>query len=368
MLTHEKGDLLDTKIRCLFDTMTSLTDDLCAVIDSNGIVHLLDKKLKQALNIEDPVECHGKRLGDIIHCARIHDYHGKCGTNRACLFCGTNITLQQCVANKTAVSNETTLTVLLNGRRIDREYVVKMRPLYNDSQANLVLVALTDASTKKRNTVYEEQLFTMLLDRLSSIYSACSLISELDDKTSSEVILSMEATLSYILRHVQNSFLLKKAETETLEACIWPLLVNEVLGCIDKTVASESIDDFVIYNKTRAHTTVVADRDLLIAAISELIKNALEYREDKKVVVKVTEQVSSVTFLIQNAAVLDDQSRFQIFQRSYTTKDKKGRGLGTYMARIYVEQVLGGKVGFKSSKEFGTVFFIRLPSGQASAI
>jgi sensor histidine kinase regulating citrate/malate metabolism len=48
-----------------------------------------------------------------------------------------------------------------------------------------------------------------------------------------------------------------------------------------------------------------------------------------------------------------------MFKRSFTTKGI-GRGLGTYSMKLLGEKYLKGKVGFESSKQNGTTFYIEI--------
>jgi sensor histidine kinase regulating citrate/malate metabolism len=59
--------------------------------------------------------------------------------------------------------------------------------------------------------------------------------------------------------------------------------------------------------------------------------------------------------------VIPEKVALRIFQRSFSTKAKKGRGIGTYSMKLFGERYLGGKVGFETNEEKGTMFFIELP-------
>lgn len=45
----------------------------------------------------------------------------------------------------------------------------------------------------------------------------------------------------------------------------------------------------------------------------------------------------------------DPKLLLRIFQRSFSTKGAKGRGLGTYSMKLFGETYLGGQVSFRSS-------------------
>jgi len=55
--------------------------------------------------------------------------------------------------------------------------------------------------------------------------------------------------------------------------------------------------------------------------------------------------------------------RLQVFQRSFSTKGGRGRGVGTYSARLLAERYLGGRLSFSSVAGQGTTFVLDLPPG-----
>ena len=69
----------------------------------------------------------------------------------------------------------------------------------------------------------------------------------------------------------------------------------------------------------------------------------------------------AVTLRVHNDGVIAPEVQARIFQRSFSTKAERGRGLGTYSMKLFGERYLGGAVSFVSTPEVGTVFSIRLP-------
>ncbi len=60
-------------------------------------------------------------------------------------------------------------------------------------------------------------------------------------------------------------------------------------------------------------------------------------------------------FWVHSEPMIPRAAQLQVFQRSFTTKGP-GRGLGTYSARLFTEQYLGGRISFTTSEEEGTTF------------
>ena len=93
-----------------------------------------------------------------------------------------------------------------------------------------------------------------------------------------------------------------------------------------------------------------------------MVKNALEaVGPGGQVRLWCEASPQQVTFLVHNPGAIPERAARRVFQRSFTTKRGVGRGLGTYSMKLFGEQYLKGKVGFTSSPETGTEFFIHVP-------
>jgi len=58
---------------------------------------------------------------------------------------------------------------------------------------------------------------------------------------------------------------------------------------------------------------------------------------------------------------MPEEIQSQVFQRSFSTKAKSGRGIGTHSMKLLGERYLGGRVEFLSDEAAGTTFSITLP-------
>jgi sensor histidine kinase regulating citrate/malate metabolism len=91
-----------------------------------------------------------------------------------------------------------------------------------------------------------------------------------------------------------------------------------------------------------------------------MIKNALEAESGKsQVVLKCQQNGVGDRFSVHNQTFIPRDIQLQLFKRSFTTKGV-GRGIGTYSMKLLGEKYLNGKVGFESTPEEGTTFFIDL--------
>jgi signal transduction histidine kinase len=108
---------------------------------------------------------------------------------------------------------------------------------------------------------------------------------------------------------------------------------------------------------------VVSDPTILRRILGNLVKNALEaVRVGEEVVISVTGDAEQITFHVVNPGVIPDHIQRQLFTRSVSSKAALGRGIGTYSAKLFTERYLAGSIGFVSSGEQGTRFWITIPS------
>jgi signal transduction histidine kinase len=104
------------------------------------------------------------------------------------------------------------------------------------------------------------------------------------------------------------------------------------------------------------------DLVLLQRALVNLVKNALEATPaGGEVRIWHEPAQGRVTFAVWNAGAMAPTTALRVFQRYFTTKGERGRGLGTYGAKLIVERCLGGHVSFTTTEAEGTTFRIELP-------
>ena len=112
----------------------------------------------------------------------------------------------------------------------------------------------------------------------------------------------------------------------------------------------------------------VCDPVLLTRVLTNMVKNALE-ATPKGGVVKVWHERHEKRrgFMVENPGLIPAKVAGHVFERCFSTKADRGRGLGTYGAKLLGEQFLGGEVGFAPHGGASTRFFIWIPEQGACA-
>jgi len=106
---------------------------------------------------------------------------------------------------------------------------------------------------------------------------------------------------------------------------------------------------------------VATDPTVARRVIENMVKNAVEATGPDGVVTLGAEEIEeAVAVRVHNPGTIPESVRYQIFQRSFSTKGR-GRGLGTYSMRLLGEEYLGGEVSFTTSEREGTTFLFWIP-------
>jgi hypothetical protein len=102
------------------------------------------------------------------------------------------------------------------------------------------------------------------------------------------------------------------------------------------------------------------DPELLSRVVLNMAVNAVEASfTGESITLSAQLEGSSICFQVHNLGEIPEKIRHRIFQRSFSTKGTVGRGLGTYVMKLFGEGVLHGEVGFETGRQ-GTTFWIRV--------
>jgi signal transduction histidine kinase len=110
-----------------------------------------------------------------------------------------------------------------------------------------------------------------------------------------------------------------------------------------------------------ANISIVTDIRLVKRVLGNMLKNALEALPfGGTALLSCSEEPSHVVFLVHNEGYIPLSTQDNIFHRTFSTKGKN-RGMGTYSMLLLAERYLKGSVGFHSTEDAGTVFYLKIP-------
>lgn len=304
----------------------------------------------------------GLRLGEALSCFGTKIDSGVCGATELCRSCGAARSLAASLAGKNAVSGDCSISRqgVEHLETLDfRIWIWSMR--HGEETFHVALLA--DIRAEKRLDLMERIFYHDILNLVSGMQGVCELMREEEEGTRNAELDLLLFAVERVNDLIQAQRDLTFAERGDYEVAVNKMgslslladitaLMRRDSSCKGKAlaVAPESEDVFF-----------ASDRKLLTRILVNFQKNALEATPAGGVVsAGCDRQDGRVRFWVRNSALVPEEARPQIFRRAFSTKGR-GRGLGTYGAKLFAESYLGGTVGFDSQEGEGTTFFVSLP-------
>jgi signal transduction histidine kinase len=305
----------------------------------------------------------GARPGEAVRCVHADEGPGGCGTGQDCVYCGAVNAVIECLRSHEIVSREARLRTHSSAGGAVLDLLVRAS-FVKAGDYRLVVVALRDIGADKRRLVLEHVFFHDVLNTVTGIQSLAWLLDEGEPGAADEAQHKRElrrlAEQVAEEIHAQRQLLL--AERGELK----PQMSNiSARGLLRDVVAAYQHHNVALGRTlelgSAPDATLTTDPTLLRRILGNLIKNALEATpEGGAVRVAAHSQDDAVVFSVHNPGAMPEAVQRQIFQRSFSTKEGDGRGIGTHSVRLFTERYLGGRVAFTSTEADGTVFTVSL--------
>ena len=332
-----------------------------AILDTNRQIVYANNEFLSLTGKRIINEVLGKRPGEVLSCIHSDTPLG-CGSLDTCIHCGAYNAITESQLKKVEVKRETRITTKKPDGSKGWDLLVTSKP-FGISGQNFFIFFVKDISSEKRRAALEHVFFHDLLNLVTCLSGMLNVISE---QTESEDTLQLIKLSEKIARNIEDEINshknLRDAESGNLKPKYG--IVN-TLDILKSVVEKMNFIDAAKYKKivitdNATQCNIITDISLLQRVLINLIKNAIEASEENsEITVGVEDMEKEVKFWIKNSSILAEDIRLQIFQRSFSTKGVN-RGLGTYSAKLFVEEYLGGKVFFTSSNSQGTVFNVVL--------
>jgi signal transduction histidine kinase len=301
----------------------------------------------------------GRRTGEILSCINAGGVHG-CGTQPSCRTCGALAAMLEAQHCEHAVENSCSLETSA-GTAL--EFAVGAAPLEVGGY-RLLVVSLREISSERRREALEQIFFHDVLNTVTGLRGWADLLARgLEVSESRERV---QALANRLEREIRGQRALLDAEAGTLEPHREVVSAAEVVG---ELLASFSYDAAELGRVLEVEATpepswtLLTDAGLLNRVLANMVRNALE-ATDRGSAVRLfcLKRPAELRFGVANDGVIPRAVALRIFQRSFSTKAARGRGLGTYGMKLLGERYLGGRVAFETTPEAGTRFFIDLPA------
>lgn len=338
--------------------------DLVLILDKNRRIVACNEKARRFFNHTNKIDTIGSKLGEAFGCVHALQDENGCGESEYCFQCGANKGYTDVLNSAGSYENECRIKVDYHGIETVLDFSVYTSNLQLGNNEYIVL-AIKNLESEKRRELLERIFYHDVLNTASIIFGISGMISEVYDTDDFEKYATiLQNTSEQLIQEIQAQRDLTNAEAGKL--VIYPALdnVNDILEKAFQLYQNNSLTkgkDFVC-EYPEGTLIIETDHHFIIRSLGNLIKNALEaINPGGKVSLTAKEYGDNVRFVVANDGVIPKHIQLQIFNRSFSTKAKKGRGIGTYSVKLLIENYLKGKVSFVSNDENQTQFIIDVP-------
>jgi len=333
------------------------------IVNQRRQILAANRDLIEALHREAPDSLVGLRPGEAMNCVHFTEGPNGCGTAKHCQTCGAVLALLSCQAQQARVSGECRLSSLVGGNLTARDFRVTASPLTINGEP-LVALVLADISSEKRREVLEQTFLHDVANSLGGIDGWSHLMQQLGPEEAAREILALAETIkSEVFSHRA----VLEAERGGLVAQTEACQAQDILEALDSTFQTHPVREGRILKVVPAAGSAVVwtDKGILLRVLANMVKNAFEaIPKDSTVRVWFEQREEGPVFVVENPGVIPEAVEPHLFERSFSTKANKGRGLGTYSMKLLGERYLHGSV-FYESRQDTTRFWIVLPADPA---
>lgn len=335
-------------------------DSYAVILNAQRQILAANPVLLEALALEEPAAC-GLRMGEAFGCVHATEGQDGCGSSQACRRCGALLSVLSTQGLGQPASGECLMSIQRNGRWEAREFFARSLPI-EVSGHRLTLLTLQDISAQKRREMLERIFIHDLMNSLQGLRGWTEILqgAGANPANAAQRILDMAGHLT---AEVEAQRRLLQAEYGDLSPDTRSVSPARILADLSEALGPEVDARMLRLPSAAEDAPIRTDPAILARILTNMVRNAMEAMPTgAQGRIWYESRDGRPRFTVQNPGCIPPEVADRIFQRSFSTKASRGRGLGTYGMKVLGESVLGGKVGFTTNWEEGTQFFIELPA------
>lgn len=357
-LLQETAKVANSK---LISVLLNAMPDFLLVLNEQRQIVAVNQRLLTTFGVADPESLLGLRPGEAVGCTHAHEGPDGCGTAKHCAVCGAVLAIMACQNSGLPQQGECQLMLDKDGcTALDLD--VLATPATIEGELFTVL-ALRDISSEKRRHVMERVFFHDILNSAGGIRGLAALLQEGTTPAAEDEYKGWMVNLAdNLIEEINHQRRLLDAERGAYKPHFETVDLSELLHDVRRLYEHhERVPDRKLELKLPVDCTLITDRPLLRRIVGNMVLNALEAsRRGDTVTIWTHCSNGLVQIHVTNPGEMTLDVQLQLFKRSFSTKEKQGRGLGTYSMKLFGERYLGGKVDFHCSDGM-TTFSIELP-------
>lgn len=343
-------------------TMLDTMPVLAMILNEQRQIVAVNRLLLKTFGITDPATLIGMRPGEALGCIHYSQGPSGCGTAHNCSVCGAVRTIMESLNGDCQATGECQVMLHDNGgTALDLEATAS--PLYIEDK-RFTVFALKDISADKRKQIMERTFFHDIINTAGGIYGLACVLVEPDNVSDEKEIeykglmVTLAGNLIEEIKHQRNLIAAERGEyIPQLETVDLDELLSEVCELYRHHECAQ--ERLILFKPVGAHF-ICTDPPAVRRIIGNMILNGLEaIAKGEAVHVSYHPSPGKLRIEVNNPGEMTNETQLKVFKRSFSSKAKSGRGLGTYSMKLFGERYLGGKVGFTCA-DSQTTFFIEL--------
>lgn len=342
----------------VFKTVLQAVEGYAVILNENRQILACNDDLLDSLGLKigDYI---GLRPGEAFNCQYAAQAPAGCGTSEHCRTCGAVLTILATQELNSVQKGECYLNIKKDNILHSIEFQVHATPVeYHGNR--LIIFVLIDISKAKRKEILEKVFFHDINNILTALAGSIALLKINNDKKIPNFIITIAEMLQNEINFQET---LIKAENGTLKLNNTKTSINSIMNNVLEIIERMDIarDKKLICEYIDPDIYISIDTSILKKIIINMLKNAFEAVNSHSAVrLFIEASLNEIAFCVHNTGFIDNDTALKVFHRSFSTKSDKGRGIGTYSMKLFGENYLKGKVGFTTSHEKGTVFYLKL--------
>ncbi|MGH4138688.1 sensor histidine kinase [Clostridium sp.] len=333
------------------------------IMNSYRQIVYANKAYLKFLKLNDISSILGQRSGESLICINAFKNEGGCGTSSACQNCVAGNIVLKSINAKQEIEGEISIIREVDGFDSPLNLFVNVAPLELNKEI-FYLASFIDATDSVKKRAMERIFFHDVINTAGALKGILSLLKSEVPAIYENEVAEVVGLFEGLIDEIQSQKQILAAENNDLFIERLEFNSKEILYALKKlyTGYSNSTNKTIKIAEDSMDVELKNDSSILKRVIGNMIKNALEATVDNGVVTMGCYSVQNeyVRYWVRNPSYISESVQNSIFKRSFSTKGND-RGLGTYSMKLLGEKYLKGHVGFTSSKDEGTCFYIEIP-------
>ncbi len=345
------------------DLLTAILDAMplmVAILDENRHIIYANSLLTSAYGNGNLDSLLGTRPGEMVNCVHAWENELGCGTTISCRFCGA-VTAVLAAQKGRTVTRECRIMTPVGSDPLDLR--IKASP-FEYKGSSYTIIAVENIADEKRREVLERTFFHDIMNTAGNIQGVANLTAEaVSCEEIRELAPLAQELAAQLISEISAQRDLYQAEKNRLQFTIKKISSTAVLTGVAHNYRNMdcAMGKKIILDQQGEDHDLRTGPVLLARVLGNMLKNALEASgPGDTITLGCRHEGTETVFWVHNPAVMNDEVKHQVFQRSFSTKGL-GRGLGTYSIKLLGEKYLGGEVSFTSAEDEGTTFTLVIP-------